>query len=157
MSRSKYQQVVDYFPKLIYPEKYTGARPLTLRSSWEIRFVKKYLDINKNILEWSSESVVIPYIFSVDHRRHRYFPDFWMKVREEPNGVIKEYIIEIKPFNQTQPPKVPKRKTKKYENRIIEFIKNTDKWKYAQQFCEQMKHNGRDMEFKIITEKELGL
>lgn len=152
---SKYYQIVDYYPKLLYPEKYTGQRPITLRSSWEISFVKKYLDINKNILEWSSE-IIVPYIYSLDGKRHRYFVDFFCKIKQT-DGQIKEYLIEIKPFNQTQPPKMPKRKTAKFQERVATYIKNKDKWQYAESFCKQLREEkGRDIHFRILTERDLG-
>ena len=45
----------------------------------------------------------------IDNRPHRYFPDFYIKVKES-TGVIKKYIIEIKPNKQTKPPAKPKDK-----------------------------------------------
>ena len=44
-----------------------------------------YCDLNENILEWGSEEIVIPYRSPLDSRVHRYFPDFYIKVREK-NG-----------------------------------------------------------------------
>ena len=42
-----------------------------------------YCDLNENILEWGSEEIVIPYRSPLDSRVHRYFPDFYIKVREK--------------------------------------------------------------------------
>ena len=56
-----------------------------------------YCDKNENILEWGSEEVVVPYHSPIDNRYHRYFPDFYIKVRES-TGKIKKMIIEIKPY-----------------------------------------------------------
>ena len=39
----------------------------------------------------------------VDRRVHRYFPDFYIKVKESHNK-IKSYLIEVKPKKQTKPP-----------------------------------------------------
>lgn len=152
--KSKYYQEAEYYPKLLHPEKYVGKRPITVRSSWEKVFIKRYLDINKSILEWSSESIVIPYIFRLDEDRHRYYPDFWAKILQS-NGVIKEFIIEIKPFKETQPPKKPKRQTRSFKNRVVTYIKNQDKWKYAEEFCQALRGRGHNIEFKILTENEL--
>ena len=52
-----------------------------------------YCDKNQNILEWASEEIAIPYRSPIDNRVHRYFPDFYMKVKEF-NGKIKRYVIE---------------------------------------------------------------
>ena len=70
-----------------------------------------YCDKNDNILEWASEEIAIPYRSPVDNRVHRYFPDFYMKVKER-GGKIKRYVIEVKPAKQTKPPVKPKRQTK---------------------------------------------
>ena len=82
---------------------------------------------------------------------HRYFPDFYLKVKEQ-NGTIKKYVIEVKPLKQTVEPQPPKRRTKKYLYEAMEYAKNQAKWKAAREFCEDRRY-----EFKIITEKELGI
>ena len=40
-----------------------------------------------NIVTWASEEFSIPYILSLDNKRHRYYPDFLIKVKE-PDGKI---------------------------------------------------------------------
>ena len=150
--RRDYVQVVDYYNKLINKEKYVGKRPITLRSSYEIRFVKRFLDPSEDVVEWSSEDVVIPYKYTVDDKTHRYFVDFWFKHR---NG--KEFLIEIKPYTFTQQPKVPKRKTQAYLRRCMEYEKNQNKWDAAVEYCRNVtERTGKSLEFKILTENELG-
>ena len=80
-----------------------------------------YCDKNQNILEWASEEIAIPYRSPIDNRVHRYFPDFYMKVKET-NGKIKNYVIEVKPAKQTN-----LQKTK--DKRKVTFVKhmNTQK------------------------------
>ena len=56
----------------------------------------RYCDKNSNILEWGSEEIIIPYRSPLDQRIHRYFPDFYIKVRDN-SGKVKKYVIEIKP------------------------------------------------------------
>ena len=91
------------------PNKYRGDYTnIIYRSSWELKFMK-YCDSNANILEWGSEEVIVPYRSPIDNRYHRYFPDFYIKVRES-TGKIKRMIIEIKPQKQCVEPKVQKRK-----------------------------------------------
>lgn len=132
-----------------YPEKYKGdPNNIICRSSWERRFAR-YCDQNKNILEWGSEEIVVPYKSPVDNRYHRYFPDFYIKVRES-SGKIKKIIIEIKPQRQCVEPKVQKRKTKGYIYEVVEYAKNQAKWKAAEEWC--LDHG---YEFKVLTENEL--
>ena len=111
----------------------------------------KYCDTNENILEWGSEITVIPYRSPVDNRYHRYFPDFYIKVKES-NGKIKKMIIEIKPYKQCIEPKVQKRKTRGYIYEVMEYAKNQAKWESAKEWCLD-----RGYEFKILTENELGI
>jgi len=110
-----------------------------------------YCDKNENILEWGSEEIVVPYLSPVDNRVHRYFPDFYIKVRES-NGKIKKMIIEIKPLKQCVEPKVQKKKTKGYIFEVVEYAKNQAKWESAKEWCLD-----RGYEFKVLTENELGI
>jgi len=102
-------------------------------------------------MEWGSEEIVIPYKSPWDGRIHRYFPDFYIKIKQH-NGTTKKLIIEVKPKKQTKPPKEPQRKTKRYLNEVKTWGVNSAKWKYATEWC---KDNG--MEFKIMTEDDLGI
>jgi len=134
-----------------YPKKYKGdPTNIIYRSLWERKFMM-YCDLNENIIEWGSEEIALPYRSPLDNRVHRYFPDFYIKVKEN-NGVIKRYLIEIKPKKQTIEPKVQKRKTKSYIYEVTEYAKNMAKWKAAEEFCKD-----RMWEFKVLTEDELGI
>jgi len=138
-----------YYPS--FPRKYKGdPTNIIYRSLWERKFMV-YCDKNQNILEWASEEIAIPYRSPIDNRVHRYFPDFYMKVKEM-NGRIKRYVIEVKPAKQTKPPAKPKRQTKGYIREAYEYAKNQAKWKMAREFCAD-----RQWEFKVVTEKELGI
>ena len=137
--------------KVRAPYKYKGnPTKVVYRSSWELKFMN-YCDTNINILEWGSEEMYVWYRSPVDNRPHRYFPDFYIKAREG-NGKIKKYIIEVKPQRQTAPPAKPKRQTKGYLREAFEYAKNQAKWKAANEWCLD-----RGFEFKILTEKELGI
>jgi hypothetical protein len=134
-----------------FPKKYKGdPTNIIYRSLWERKFMK-YCDLNENILEWGSEEIALPYVSPIDNRVHRYFPDFYIKVREQ-NGQIKKYIIEIKPAKQTKEPEKKKKITKGYVYEVVEYAKNQAKWQAAKEFCDD-----RQWEFKILTENELGL
>ena len=134
-----------------YPSKYKGdPNNIICRSSWERKFCR-YCDLNESVISWGSEEFWIPYLSPVDNRVHRYFPDFIMKVRES-SGQVKTYVIEVKPGKQTVPPKKPKRQTKSYLYECKTYAVNQAKWKAAVEFCKD-----HMIEFKIITEKELGI
>ena len=138
-----------YYPS--YPRKYKGdPTNIIYRSLWERKFMV-YCDKNESILEWASEEISIPYRSPIDNRVHRYLPDFYMKVKER-GGKVKRYVIEVKPAKQTKPPVKPKRQTKGYIREAYEYAKNQAKWKMAREFCAD-----RQWEFKVVTEKELGI
>jgi hypothetical protein len=134
-----------------YPNKYKGdPNNIICRSSWERRFCS-WCDLNENIISWGSEEFFIPYLSPVDNRVHRYFPDFIIKLKES-TGQIKTYVIEVKPKRQTQPPKPKSRMTKGFLYEAKTYAVNQAKWKAADEWCKD-----RMLEFKIITEFELGI
>lgn len=132
-------------------EKYVGdSENVIYRSSWELKFLN-WCDYNPNVVKFSSEETIIPYRSPLDNQIHRYFVDAKIVVKNK-TGELKTYIIEIKPYVQTQPPKKPERKTKRYINESYTYIKNQAKWKAAQKYAED-----RGWEFKILTEYDLGI
>ena len=138
-----------YTPK--NPQKYKGnPRRIIYRSSWE-RKLMVYCDTNKDILEWGSEEIIIPYLSPWDGRIHRYFPDFYIKVRQS-GGTIKKFIIEVKPKKQCAPPAESRKKTKQWYKEVKAWGINSAKWKYATEWCDN-----NDMEFKVLTEDHLGI
>ena len=138
-----------YTPK--NPKKYKGDyHNIIYRSSWERKFMV-YCDNSDNILEWGSEEIIIPYLSPWDGKLHRYFPDFYIKVKQA-KGNIKKFIIEVKPKKQTKPPKPVSRKTRRWLNEVKTYSINEAKWKHAKEWCEN-----NNMEFKILTEEELGI
>ena len=132
------------------PSKYKGnPNNIICRSSWERKFCR-YCDLNEKIVQWGSEEFHIPYVSPVDGRVHRYFPDFIIKVKEQHE--YKVYVVEVKPLKQTAPPKKRARVTQSYISEAKTYAVNQAKWKAAEEFCAD-----RCIEFKIITEKELGI
>ena len=86
-----------YKPK--NPTKYTGdSSKVVYRSLWE-KHCFKWCDNNPQVLKWSSEEVVIPYLWDVDKRYHRYFVD--LKIKFNNNET---WLIGVKPDKQTRPP-----------------------------------------------------
>ena len=139
-----------YTPK--NPKKYKGDyHNIVYRSLWERKFMV-YCDNSDNILEWGSEEIIIPYLSPWDGKLHRYFPDFYIKVKQSDGG-LKKFIIEVKPKKQCKPPdSSPKRKTRKWFSEVKTWGINEAKWKSASEWC-----SNNDMEFKILTEDELGI
>ena len=138
--------------KPVNPQKYRGnPNQVVYRSLWE-RKLMVYCDHNDAVLEWGSEEIIIPYISPWDNRVHRYFPDFYIKVRQA-DGKVKKMIIEVKPKKQCKPPTTtPKRKTQRWLNEVKTWGVNEAKWKAAVPWCED-----KGMEFKILTEDDLGI
>lgn len=131
------------------PQKYNGdPNNIVYRSSWELR-VMKYLDENPNVIWWASEELPIPYKSPIDQKVHRYFPDFIARVKQ-PNKET-TLVLEVKPFKQTQKP-TQKRQTKKFLQEAMTYAINQEKWRAADLFCKE-----HGWQFKIITEKDLGL
>lgn len=131
-----------------FPKKYKGdPSKIVFRSSWEAR-VMRWLDMNANVIEWSSEELSIPYLSPLDGKYHRYFPDFVIKVKT-PDNHIKVYMLEVKPKYQTQEP-TKKRKSKKYVNEVLNWGVNDAKWEKAKEYCAD-----RGWEFKLITESDI--
>jgi len=133
------------------PSKYLGnSSNIIYRSLWELKLMM-YLDNHKDVLNWASEEIAVPYRSPVDRRIHRYFVDFYVK--RNIQGKIKESLIEIKPKRQTQPPKTSKSKpTPRLINEIKTWSVNQAKWKAAEEFCKDKGWN-----FLIMTEDELNI
>ena len=131
------------------PDKYKGTHPILYRSSYELRFMR-WADHNPAVISWGSESIIIPYPNPLTGRLSRYFVDnnITLKLKD---GTVKKYLIEIKPFIQTQPPKAV-RATKSLMRRQAEYVKNRAKWQAAEQWAKK-----KNYEFTILTEKHLGL
>jgi len=117
--------------------KSTVATRLTL-------FIGRY----GNESSWCSVTITLTY-YSGEVRR--YYPDFYIKVREK-FGDIAKYIIEVKPKKQTQPPNEKNKRTASYRNAALTYAKNQTKWSAAREYCED-----RQMNFLILTEDHLGV
>lgn len=156
-SKSGYQQGKFILKN---PHTYIGdPNNIYYRSSWERMFFT-WIDTlsgnnNSPIIAWNSEEVKIPYFFTLDNKYHTYYVDIAMKYRNGDGNMI-TCLVEIKPYNQTIRPNPPKKQTPKgiqnYTYKILEYEKNQAKWEAATKYCES-----NNMEFKIITEYDLGL
>lgn len=131
------------------PIKYVGnPNNIIWRSTWE-RSLMRWLDENPDIVKWSSEETIVPYISPVDNKQHRYFVDFTATFK---NG--QTLLIEVKPKYQTVPPKIKNSKTQKGQQKMLAemetFAVNDAKWKAADKYAQQ-----RGMKFCIFTEESL--
>jgi hypothetical protein len=110
-----------------------------------------YLDAHPDVIQWSSEEFAIPYRSPIDGEIHRYFPDFWIKQKNQ-QGQEEIIVVEIKPKAQTEPPVIQKRRTKRYITEVKTWGINSAKWQAASQFCSK-----RQWKFRILTEHHLGI
>jgi len=113
----------------------------------------KFCDLNKTVLAWSSEekNCIVPYKSPIDGRYHRYFVDFWMRVKNK-KGETKEYLVEIKPEHQEHAPPKRKKASKKYEQELATYLVNQAKWEAAKSYATK-----RNMEFLVLNENHLGV
>ena len=132
-------------------KKYKGdISNVIYRSSWELKFMR-WCDSNSSVLEWGSETVIIPYRSPVDNNIHRYFVDFYIKIQDKDKKILK-YLIEIKPEKFTKPPPIPQKQTKRFIQEVFNYGINQSKWKAASTFCDD-----RGWKFLVLTERDLGI
>jgi len=125
-------------------KKYRGnVKNVVFRSLWEL-YCFKWCDKNEEIISWSSEEIIIPYIDETRKKKRRYFVDLYIESKDEIR------IIEIKPKKETMKPKFPGRRTKKYLTESMTFVQNQNKWEAAIKFAEE-----RGWKFQIWTEETL--
>jgi hypothetical protein len=135
-----------YIPK--FKEKYKGnALKVIFRSGLELKWYR-FFDNNPFVLEWNSEEIFVPYTSDLDGKRHRYYVDVWARIKTKSEE-IKEYLIEIKPWAFTIEPPPVQKKTRASQQKIMEWVKNMNKWKAAQEYAKD-----KGMTFTILTEKD---
>ena len=132
-----------------FPQKYTGQYPIIAKSSWERTFAQ-WCDVNESVIQWASETIVIPYFDTVKNKNRRYYPDFMMEILKT-DGKKETWVVEIKPYKETiQPVKGKKKSERTLLYEAITWRNNVDKWDAAQLFCKK-----RGYGFKILTERDL--
>lgn len=133
------------------PSKYKGNHlNVIFRSSWENKLCR-WLDTNANVIKWSSETVIVPYVSPKDDRIHRYFIDFYAEIYDNKK-VLRKFLIEVKPFAQTQEPKPPKKQTRRFLEECVTYKVNQSKWASARAFA-----SVHGFEFIIMDETSLGI
>jgi len=131
----------DFKPK--NPEKYVGKGTIRYRSGWELTFMM-FCDNNKNVTQWSSESIRIPYRHPLTGKQTIYVPDFLVVYVDKTGRQIAE-MVEIKPKKQT----LIESKGASAQLRATVAI-NHAKWAAAQAYCRRM-----GIAFRVITEDDL--
>lgn len=127
------------------PSKYRGdITNIVYRSLWE-RQLFRWLDSADFVKTWSSEEVIVPYRCKTDGRIHRYFVD--AKIEFTDGRVL---LVEIKPKKESQPPKNPGKKTRKYITEVMTYAKNISKWEAANAYALD-----RGWKFEVWTEETL--
>jgi len=121
----------------------SDPKKIVMRSSWEEEFFLLLMK-RKDVIQVGSENVVIPYQ-TFDNKPHRYYMDFFFKVREK-TGKIVDYIVEIKPFKETQVPKKGKNLIT-YKKQTETYLKNIRKWEAAINWAFQYGYK-----FRLLTD-----
>jgi len=124
------------------PLKYVGKREPRYRSGWELAFMR-FCDTNDHILQWASESIVIPYRHPLTGRMTNYVPDFLITYRTRDNRMCAE-VIEIKPKKQS----VLESKASARDRAVVAV--NYSKWDAATKWCRR-----QGLQFRVITEDDI--
>ena len=128
---------------LKYPEKYSGRKTPTYRSSWEFAFMR-FCDEHPSVKQWASEAFKIPYRNPLTGKHTVYVPDFFIAYADK-NGKTLAELIEVKPANQA----IRSRLGQSNHNKAS-YIVNQEKWEAAYKWCKQNK-----IKFRVITEDEI--
>ena len=140
--------------KPVNKSKCLNKHEIVYRSFLEARLMK-ILDKNTNVIEWSSEQVIIPYVHPIKTKIEkqktyaRYFVDFYIKLKTESGE--RKILAEVKPEKQTKKPTIngnKKPSTILYEN--TQWVINNAKWDAAKKYAEK-----NQMIFMTITEKNI--
>ena len=124
------------------PLKYVVKREPRYRSGWELAFMR-FCDTNDNILQWASESIVIPYRHPLTGKMTNYVPDFLITYRTRDNRMCAE-VIEIKPKKQS----VIESKASARDRAVVAV--NYSKWDAATKWCRR-----QGLQFRVITEDDI--
>ena len=125
------------------PEKYVGSHKPKYRSGWELTFMM-FLDNNKNILNWASEAIKIPYRHPITGKQTIYVPDFFVVYENKRKQKVAE-IVEIKPKKQS----LIESRTASARDKLAVVI-NHAKWAAANAYCKRHGYT-----FRVVTESDL--
>ena len=124
------------------PEKYMGKKSPTYRSSWEFAFMN-FCDNNPAVLNWTSESVKIPYFNPVSGKNTIYVPDFLI-VYVDANQKQHTEVVEVKPSTETT-----MESARSYRDKLSVAI-NMAKWAAADNWA-----RANNIRFRVVTEFDI--
>jgi hypothetical protein len=133
---SKYAQGI-YQPQ--NPDKYIGKGSIKYRSSWEYAFCA-FCDNNPAIMQWSSESISIPYRNPVTGKNSFYIPDFLIIYVNKSGKKLAE-VVEIKPRKETFI-----KEARSQRDKLVLAV-NLAKWAAAQNYCK-----AHGLGFRVVNE-----
>ena len=119
-------------------------QPIIARSGWEIQ-ICDFLDKTDAVIRWGSEPIQILYPNPITRKMSKYIPDFYVEILNKDKKIDK-YLWEVKPLKEA----VLESTGNGYDRLMV--AKNCMKFQSAIQYCKK-----RNMKFKVITEKDLGL
>ena len=124
------------------PEKYTGRKTPTYRSSWEFTFCT-FCDNNPAVLQWASEPFMVPYRNPLTGKNTIYVPDFLI-VYMDKNQQKHAEVIEVKPLKETT-----FESAKSVRDKAAVAL-NMAKWEAARAFCKSY-----GLTFRVVTENDI--
>ena len=122
--------------------KYVGKGTPRYRSGWELAFMQ-FCDNNNHVLQWASESIVIPYRHPFTGRMTNYIPDF-LVVYADKNGRQRAELVEIKPKKQS----IIESKASNRDRAVVAV--NYAKWDAATKWCRR-----QGLAFRVVTEEDI--
>ncbi len=128
--------------KPVNTEKYVGKGVPRYRSGWELAFMQ-FCDNNKHILQWASESIVIPYRHPFTGKMTNYIPDF-LVVYADKYGRQRAELVEIKPKKQS----IIESKASNRDRAVVAV--NYAKWDAATKWCRR-----QGLTFRVVTEEDI--
>jgi hypothetical protein len=123
-------------------DKYVGKGLPRYRSGWELAFMQ-FCDNNNHVLQWASESIVIPYRHPFTGRMTNYIPDF-LVVYADKHGRQRAELVEIKPKKQS----IIESKASNRDRAVVAV--NYCKWDAATKWCRR-----QGLTFRVINEDQL--
>ena len=124
------------------PAKYVGKKSPRYRSGWEMAFMR-FCDTNDHVLQWASESIVIPYRHPLTGKMTNYVPDFLVVYRDK-NNTMKAEVVEIKPKKQS----IIESKASNRDRAVVAV--NYAKWDAATKWCRR-----QGLAFRVVTEEDI--
>ena len=125
------------------PEKYSGGKTPTYRSSWEWAFMQ-FCDNHPSVIQWASEAIKIPYKNPLTGKATVYVPDF-LVVYQDRKGSKHAELIEVKPKKETTMENAGRSQVSR-----ARVVVNSAKWEAATRWCKQ-----NSIRFRVVTEDDI--